>query len=143
MKFVNVVTYKPKKGEVQKDRTQITQLAEYKPFQHMLADLTISGLNTSAKQAMAFYDSNKGPDDVQIPLLPRHVSADITEVQRVAQYYAGQKQKIEDKVRELREKRIEELKEKARLAQQAAAEGLNAPRSPARDSLAAPTERNK
>lgn len=115
MRFVNVVTYSPKRGEVVKGKP-LTQLSEYQPLSQQLANLSIAGLNAMAKQALAFYDSDKGPDDVDIPLLPRHISPDITEVQRVAEYFGHQKQLIEEKVRQKREERIEKL----RAAQQAA-----------------------
>lgn len=114
MKIVNQLNYVPKQGRKVKGKT-LTQLAEYQPLQKMLANLTIAGLNASARQAMDFYDSHRGPDDVDIPLLPRHISPDITDVHRVSQYFAAKKQEIEDRVRSARELQVEKL----RAAQQA------------------------
>lgn len=100
MKFVNQVTYKPKKGRAIVGKS-LTQLAEYQPLHKMLANLTIAGLNSAAKQALEFYDSND-PNAVEIPLLPRHITPDITEVHQVAQVFAQRKAEIESRVRAAR-----------------------------------------
>lgn len=115
MKIVTVMDYESTRGEKPKGRT-LTQLAEYQPMQKMLANLTIAGLNSAAKQAMEFYDSHRSADDVDIPLLPRHISPDIVDVQKVAAIFAERKALIEEKVREARERQVKEL----RAAQQAA-----------------------
>lgn len=110
MKIVNVMNYVSSRGEIPKGKT-LTQLADYQPLQKMLANLTIAGLNSAARQAMEFYDSNRGPDDVDIPLLPRHISPDIVDVQRVALHFAARKQLIEEKVRDARDAHIAKLRE--------------------------------
>jgi len=114
MKTVNVMQYVSKRGEIQKGKT-LTQLAEYVPLGKMLANLTIAGLNASARQAMEFYDTFRSEGDVEIPLLPRHISPDIVDVLNASKFFAQQKQLIEDRVKAAMSKRVEEL----RLAQQA------------------------
>ena len=74
--YVNQQTYRVKVGESPVGRS-LTQLAEYQPLHKMLANLSLAGLNAAAVQAQEFYDSNRGPDDVDIPLLPRHLTPDI------------------------------------------------------------------
>lgn len=102
MKFVNIVTYK--RGEPRKfvGKT-LTELAEYQPLQKMLANLTIAGLNVSARQAMEFYDSNV-PDKIDIPVLPRHISPDIVDVHQAALHFRAAKLEIEARVRAAHEK---------------------------------------
>lgn len=114
--YVNLNTYVPKKGRTVKGKS-LTQLAEYQPLQKMLANLTIAGLNSSARQALEFYDSNVD-GEIDIPILPRHITPDITEVHEVAKHFAAQKQKIEDRVREEREKHHQKLLEARAAASQ-------------------------
>lgn len=116
MRIITQANYKSTRGEKPRGKS-LTQLAEYVPLQKMLANLTIAGLNAANRQALEYYDSNRGPDDVDIPLLPRHINPDITEVSMVASHFAEQKMIIEERVR----LRHEEEVEKARAAQQAEA----------------------
>lgn len=106
MEFVDQATYKSTRGEKPVGRS-LTQLAEYQPLQKMLANLTIAGLNSMAKQAMEFYDSHRGPDDVDIPLLPRHITPDIVSVHRLAEEFGKRKQEIEDRVRAAMEQNVQ------------------------------------
>lgn len=108
MKTVNQTNYQPKDGLVIKGKS-LTQLAEYQPLQKMLANLTIAGLNSSAKQALEFFDGNVN-EEIDIPLLPRHIAPDIVSVHEAAMFFQQQKQKIEDRVREEREAHVEKLR---------------------------------
>lgn len=118
METVNQTNYKPKAGRKVKGKT-LVQLAEYQPLQKMLANLTIAGLNASARQAMEYYDGNVG-DPIDIPLLPRHIAPDIQSVHEVAKYFGDQKRIIEERVQNAREKaNAEAIKKVAELAQQA------------------------
>lgn len=109
MKITTQANYKSKRGERMMGKTT-TQLAEYQPLQKQLANLTIAGLNSMAKTALEFYDSHRGPDDVDIPLLPRHIAPDITSVQILAEQFGQRKQEIEERVRANHEKRVEALR---------------------------------
>lgn len=111
MKIITQANYKSKRGEKMYGKT-LTQLAEYQPLQKQLANLTIAGLNSMARQAMEFYDSHKGPEDVDIPLLPRHITPDIVSVHRVAEHFAQKKAEIEEAVRSAREKQLQALRER-------------------------------
>jgi len=106
METVNQTNYKPKPGRAVKGKS-LTQLAEYQPLSKMLANLTIAGLNSSAKQALEFYDGNV-EEAIDIPLLPRHISPDVTSVFEAAQFFEGQKQKIEQRVRDEHERKVQE-----------------------------------
>lgn len=111
MIIVTQANYKSMRGEKMYGKT-LTQLAEYQPLQKQLANLTIAGLNSMARQAMEFYDSHRDPDDVDIPLLPRHITPDIVSVHAVAEQFAQRKAEIEERVRNAREKQIEAVKER-------------------------------
>jgi len=129
MDTVNQSNYSPKEGIKSGGRSR-TQLAEYQPLDKMLANLTIAGLNASAKQALEYYDGNDG-GEIDIPLLPRHINPDINSVHAAAKYFAEQKQRIEDKVRLLREKRIqEEIRKQAESAKQNPPGGVSGASSP-------------
>lgn len=99
--YVNQTNYVSKSGRKVIGKS-LTQLAEYQPLQKQLANLTIAGLNTSARQAMEYYDSNVS-DSIEIPLLPRHISPDIVDVHRASQFFAARKQEIEERVRKARQ----------------------------------------
>lgn len=102
---VNQTNYKPKEGIKYPKRTK-TQLTDYQPLEKMLANLTIAGLNASAKQSLEYYDTIVG-EKVDIPLLPRHIAPDINEVHMVSRQLQVQKQLIEDRVREAREQEVQ------------------------------------
>lgn len=106
MKTVNQTNYVPKVGRKTKGRS-LTQLAEYQPLGKMLNNLTIAGLNASARQALEYYDGNVG-DEIEIPILPRHISPDPVSVYEAAKYFEQQKQKIEDRVRQEHDKKVKE-----------------------------------
>jgi hypothetical protein len=108
MEIITQADYKSSRGEKMYGKT-LTQLAEYQPLQKQLANLTIAGLNSMARQAMEFYDSHKGPDDVDIPLLPRHITPDIVSVHQIAEQFAERKAEIEERVRLAREKQLQAL----------------------------------
>lgn len=106
MTTVNQTNYEPKSGRQTKGPS-LTQLAEYQPLGKMLNNLTIAGLNASARQALEYYDGNVG-EPIDIPLLPRHISPDPVSVYEAAQYFQEQKEKIEMRVREEHEKKVQE-----------------------------------
>lgn len=106
MNTVNQTNYIPKNGRNTKGPS-LTQLAEYQPLGKMLNNLTIAGLNASARQALEYYDGNVG-DAIDIPILPRHISPDPVSVYEAAQYFQQQKEKIEMRVREEHEKKVRE-----------------------------------
>lgn len=109
MYTVNQTNYPGARGRAIKGASA-TQLAEYQPLQKMLANLTIAGLNASARQALEFYDSNV-PEEIDFPLLPRHVSPEITEVHQVSLQFAQRKLEIENRVRAARERHVAREKE--------------------------------
>lgn len=106
METVNQTNYKPKEGR-KTHGPSLTQLAEYQPLGKMLNNLTIAGLNASARQALEYYDGNID-QEIDIPLLPRHISPDPVSVYEAARYFQEQKRKIEHRVREEHEKRVQE-----------------------------------
>lgn len=126
MEYVNQTNYEPKLGRKFRKRSKV-QLAEYQPLQKMLANLTIAGLNASARQALEFYDGNVD-QEIDIPILPRHITPDINEVHQVAKHFARQKQEIENRVFEARQKHLQELRA-ARKAQAASNPPSGAPGS--------------
>lgn len=127
VKIVSQLTYKSTRGEKLVGKS-LTQLAEYQPLQKMLANLSIAGLNASARQAMEFYDSHRGPDDVDIPLLPRHITPDIVSVHEAAQHFAERKALIEERVRAAQAAHVEKLRSEAsKLAGEGASQAPSVP----------------
>lgn len=126
MNTVNQTNYVPKTGRKTKGPS-LTQLAEYQPLGKMLNNLTIAGLNASARQALEYYDGNID-QEIDIPLLPRHISPDPVSVYEAAQFFQGQKNKIEERVRQEHEKRVQEqIAENDRKVAQAKAKAGGSP----------------
>jgi len=115
METVNQTNYQSKEGRKTRGPS-LTQLAEYQPLGKMLNNLTIAGLNASARQALEYYDGNVD-EPIDIPLLPRHISPDPVSVYEAAKYFQEQKVKIETRVREEHEKNVQRqiLAEKERV----------------------------
>jgi len=110
--MMNITTaeYTPRKGNAPSKKPNRRELTGYVPMERRIADLKAAGIRTAAVRDQRYYDEMKEGfdiDSVDIPPMPRHIPADLAEVSDLARFYKERQRIIEQKVRELNEKRRE------------------------------------
>ena len=86
------------------------ELTGYVPMERRIADLKAAGIRTAAVRDQRYFDEIAAEvdwNDLEIPPMPRHIPADLAEVSDLARYYSERQKIIEEKVREINEKRRE------------------------------------
>lgn len=84
------------------------ELVGYVPMAKRIADLKAAGIRTAAVRDERYFDDlvgDKAYDKFDIPPLPRHIPADLSEVADLAREYKARQAAIEEKVRQYMEAR--------------------------------------
>lgn len=116
MKNITVGNYKAHKGNPKSKLPTRRELTGYVPMERRIADLKAAGIRTAAVRDQRYYDEIADGVDIEdlvIPPMPRHIPADLAEVSDLARYYNERQKIIEQKVREINEKRREVAREVA------------------------------
>jgi len=110
MKNITLGNYKAHKGNVKSKLPTRRELTGYVPMERRVADLKAAGIRTAAVRDQRYFDEIAAEvdwKDIEIPPMPRHIPADLAEVSDLARYYNERQKIIEQKVREINERRRE------------------------------------
>lgn len=110
MKNITLGNYKAHKGNAKSKLPTRRELTGYVPMERRIADLKAAGIRTAMVRDQRYFDEIAAEvdwNDLEIPPMPRHIPADLAEVSDLARYYSERQKIIEQKVREINEKRRE------------------------------------
>lgn len=110
MRNITLGNYKAHKGNPKSKLATRRELTGYVPMERRIADLKSAGIRTAAVRDQRYFDEIKNGvkiEEIDIPPMPRHIPADLAEVSDLARYYNWRQKIIEQKVREINEKRRE------------------------------------
>ena len=130
MKNITTKDYVRGKGNRRSKQKSKRELVGYVPMAKRIADLKAAGIRTAAVRDERYYDDllgDKAYKEFEIPPLPRHIPADLSEVADLAREYKARQAAIEERVREYMEARAN-----------SSGVGASPPREPAAETPAAP-----
>lgn len=81
-------------------RKSKTELLGYVPLNKRIAQLQISGIRTMLARDALYDDLVGKDDDIPVPVLPRHLQADMAEASEAYRYYKARRKELEAKLRQ-------------------------------------------
>lgn len=81
-------------------RSSKTELLGYVPLNKRIAQLQISGIRTMLARDALYDDLVGRDDDIPVPVLPRHLQADMAEASEAYRYYKARRKELEAKLRQ-------------------------------------------